>query len=1017
MSQTATGAAADERAGAFGGRFRAVRRLKSGPTGETLLGTDLTDGSRVVIRTVSGPDTPAGKARMERELTALGRMPGPVGGVLGVGREGGFQYFVMPFVPGVSLEERLAAGPLTLREALTVGRSVIESLATAHGHGVLHRDVRPSNVIVAPTTGALVTATLIDYGVAHLARVHGSMPESWLRTARYASPEAAGLVSHEVDERSDLYSTGAVLFECLAGRPLFGAESVGEVLRQHVTEAVPPLRGLGVAVPGALDEVVQRLLMKDPADRYTSARAVLADLDQILVALDSDLAAPAVVVGALDHRRTLTQPAFVGRDAELAAIEDDIQRARTGDGGLVLVEAESGGGKTKLLDELAQRGAEQGIWVLRGQGADQMAQRPLRVLDGVVDEVMKRARADATFVPAMRHAMGPQLQSVVDALPRLAGILGSTAGGSLGPEAYGEARSLPALTAFLDALGTAGPAVLIVLDDCQWADELTVKLVGHWQTHPSTGSGMRRVVLLAAFRTEEVPAGHALRRTRPSTHVVLPPLADDEMRRVLASMAGPLPDEAVRVVERLSEGNPFMATAVLRGLVETGALIEEPAGWRVHPAAMADVQTSRHAAAFLSRRLALLPAEARRLLSVGALLGKEFDAGLAASLADQSTHQVETAVEEARRRHILWSTDGDCVFVHDKIREALLDELAEDDRRALHLAAATAFEADELDRVFELAYHFDAAGETARALPYALAAADRARSQHALEVAERHYRVALHGAVAAPPGDVAAPGVHRRAAEGLGDILMLRGHYGEAARQLQVAAGLTETDVGRAEIEGKLGELAFKQGDVETASEAVERAVRLLGRRMPRRPAGYLVSAVWEIVVQALHTMVPRLFVARRSTEGAEAELLAIRLYSRLAYIYWFQRGRIPCLWAHLREMNLAERYPPTSEEAQAYSEHAPVMTMIPWFSRGLKYARKSLVIRTGLGDVWGQGQSLHFLGVVLYAASRYQDCIDSCREAVTLLDRTGDCWESNTAKWHIAFSLYRLGDLTGAVD
>ncbi|MDQ6727774.1 MAG: PAS domain S-box protein, partial [Actinomycetota bacterium] len=490
-----------------------------------------------------------------------------------------------------------------------------------------------------------------------------------------------------------------------------------------------------------------------------------------------------------------------------------------------------------------------------------------------------------------------------------------------------------------------------------------------------------------------------------------------DMRRVLASMAGPLPDEAVRVVEQLSAGNPFMATAVLRGLVETGALVEEPSGWRVHPAAMADVQTSRHAAAFLSRRLGLLPPGARRLLSIGALLGKEFDAALAASLAGQRPEEVDAAVDEARRRHILWSSGGDCVFVHDKIREALLGELAEDDRRALHLAAATAFEADGRDRVFELAYHFDAAGETARALPYALAAADRARSQHALEIAERHYRIALHGAAAPQADDAAGAGTHRRATEGLGDILMLRGHYEEAARQLQVAAGLTETDVGRAEIEGKLGELAFKRGDVATASEAVERAVRLLGRRMPRRPAGYLVSAVGEIVVQLLHTVLPRLFVGRRSTEGAEAELLAIRLYSRLAYIYWFQRGRVPCLWAHLREMNLAERYPPTAELAQAYSEHAPVMTMVPWYSRGMKYAQQSLSIRTGLGDVWGQGQSLHFIGIVLYAASRYQDCIDSCRRAATLLDRTGDCWEANTAKWHIAFSQYRLGDLAGAVD
>ena len=114
--------------------------------------------------------------------------------------------------------------------------------------------------------------------------------------------------------------------------------------------------------------------------------------------------------------------------------------------------------------------------------------------------------------------------------------------------------------------------------------------------------------------------------------------------------------------------------------------------------------------------------------------------------------------------------------------------------------------------------------------------------------------------------------------------------------------------------------------------------------------------------------------------------------------------------------MNLAERYPPSAELAQAYSEHAPVMTMAPWFGRGIAYAGRSLAIRTELGDLWGQGQSLNFYGVALYAASRYREAIEKLREAVRLLDQTGDRWEVDTARWNIAFCHYRLGELTEAV-
>jgi len=597
----------------FGDRFRATRVLKSGPAGETLRGIDTADGREVVIRTLTNSDDTAA-AQLDRELLTLARLDGtsvvrPVAG----GRQGGVLYGVTPYVPGVTLESCLGdrAEPLSVVEALTVGRGVLGALADAHDHGFLHRDVRPSNIVVRLEAGQVGSgvrqATLVDFGVHQLSRLVGSPPEAGLRAARYTSPEAAGLLSHEVDARSDLYSAGAVLFECLAGRPVFGAETVGEVLRQHVTEPVPGLRSLGKAVPGALDQVVQRLLMKEPADRYASARAVLADVELIAAALEAGDDEPQIVVGAHDTRRTLAQPAFVGRDSELAAIEDQLERARQGTGRLVLVEGQSGGGKTKLLEELAQRSAERGIWVLPGQGADQTAQRPLQVLDGVVHEVVRRAAADEGFVRAVADAVGAHLEALVDALPALRGIFGPADSGSLGPEAYGEARSLPALTALVNALGTAMSPALVVLDDCQWADELTLKLVSYWSSQARGADRRCHVVLVAAFRSEEAPEDHPLRRLEPSAHVVLPALDGHDMRRILASMAGALPEEAVELVERLSEGNPFMATAVTRGLVETGALTENGAGWMIEPAAMASVQTSRHAAAFLSRRLDLLP--------------------------------------------------------------------------------------------------------------------------------------------------------------------------------------------------------------------------------------------------------------------------------------------------------------------------------------------------------------------------------------------------------------------------
>jgi two-component system sensor kinase len=232
---------------------------------------------------------------------------------------------------------------------------------------------------------------------------------------------------------------------------------------------------------------------------------------------------------------------------------------------------------------------------------------------------------------------------------------------------------------FLDALGDASRPVLLLLDDCQWADELTCKLIGRWQkSEAETQLEPRYVTVVAAWRSEEASRDHIFQKIRPAAHLQLSPLSADDVRRLAESMAGPLPDEAAEVLVRLSGGSPFMASAVLRGLVESGALAPSPSGWRIEPLALDHLQSSNHAAAFLARRIELLPPATVNLLSVGAVLGKEFDLKIAAHLCEQSASETIDAADEARQRRLVWlgPDGGQCVFVHDKIRAALLERLS-----------------------------------------------------------------------------------------------------------------------------------------------------------------------------------------------------------------------------------------------------------------------------------------------------------------------------------------------------
>ena len=994
------------------GRYRVHRLLKEENGISTFLAHDNRDERPVVVKTTPvGTLSTAARLRLEHETSVVSALHSPVpDGRVVAWRDDDTAYLVQPFVAGVPLDQRLLDGPLPAADTLLVARELLSTLERVHGQGVLHRDIKPANVILDPGSPP-EWAVLIDFGLARSSRLPASAGDLPAGTAGFVSPEQAGLTDAHVDERADLYSVGALLFTCLAGRPPFDGPGTP-------TGPPPSLASLGRSVPAALEALVQRLLRRDPAERYQSAAAARADADEIAQALAAGDEDPRVRIGAHDQRRSLTEPAFVGRAVELAALGRQMEETGSGHGGLVLVEAESGGGKTRLLEELTALAEQRGCWILGGQGLDQSGQRPFQTLEGVAAGVLEGA-ADSRIQERLRRRVGDHAEAIVAALPELAAVLGfqggrggdRRAGGEPGAEPYGEAGSLQALHALLDALGSPERPAVVILDDCQWADPLTAKLVARRQAASGVPGG--HVTVVAAFRSDEAGDALLLADLKPRLHLRLAPLEPSEIGELVQSMAGPLPRAAVDTVIRLSEGSPFMAAAVLRGMVECGALVGSRDAWELDPVALRGVQASRRAAAFLLRRMDLLSPAALALLSVGAVLGKDFDLALAVALTGQDAASAVPALAEARARRILWvQEDGSrCVFFHDKLREALLERMAPEERGALHLQAAERIETTDPGRVFELARHFDAAGAAERALPYALEAARQAQAEHSLGLAEAHYRIAARAAA------TGTDEAKRAAAEGLGEVLSLRGSYAEAREALRSARSLATTRRGRAELDWRLGEVDFRCGNLSEARTDLESALAELRRPAPPNHLLLVLALLWQVMVQAAHSLAPRLFLARRPGPMPDDEALAARVYSALASVHWFGSGRLASAWAHLRGLNTAERYPPGPELAQAWSEHAPAATMVPWPGRGIDYARRSLAIRTTLGDRRGQGRSLSSLGVALYAASDFRGAIESFQRASGLLDRTADRWEANAAAWHIAMGHYRLGELSRAAE
>lgn len=1004
-------------AGVLSERYKMVRLISQGQGIETHLAVDEATGQPVVIKTT---DTAAlsseARIRLEHEGAVLRRLTHPrLATIVETGYVDDTLYVVRPFVAGVTLRERLADGALSLSDALTVAQAILEALCEVHTQGILHRDVKPANIIV-DSGSPLQGATLIDFGLARSPALCAAVRDRPAGTARYMAPEQAGLIDRTVDERADLYSVGMVLFECLAGRPAFEGATVGEILREQLSTPPPPLRSLGVRVPGALEEVVQRLLRKDPDDRYQSAEAALADISVLADAVHRGVPEPELVVGARDRRRTLAEPPLIGREAELGRLDQLLDDARHGSGGFIAIEATSGGGKTRLLDEFCRRAAGSGAWVLRGQGIERSAPRPLQILAGVIADLVAATGAEPGLAVDLRGRLGPAAAAVSVVVPELRSALGTSGDSVPGSETYAPARGERALIALLDALGSGERPAVVILDDCQWADELTLRVLASWAEQRSRPDAPNRYVLVVvAARPEELGDEHPLRRVPERLRLALPSLTRDEIGQVVESMAGPVPSEATDVVAELSRGNPFMISAVLRGLVEVGALSSSGAGWRF-AAGSADWQSSREAAAFLTRRLELLASSTRRLLEAGAVLGRQFDVDLAVALIGDDGLNARLAMRPALERNLVWQRDdAHYAFVHDRLRETLLGALDSTELARFHLRAAEEVEGGcppGAERAFELAYHFDAAGEPGRALGYALESGQAARDRHDLELAERQYLIAERGLNGAPAGTRLA------VAEALGEVLMLRGRYDEASERLETARSLATDDVTRARVLGHFGQLLFKRDDLEGAAEHIAGGLKVLGETVPGGRFSLALLLAREVF---LRLVCRARRDPRRPTDAAAADRqrLAAHLFTQLQYPWWFHQRRMATLWLMLRQVNWAERYSDRSDLGHAYGVWGGALALtFPFFAqRGLRYVEQSEALYRQQGDPRGIGHALSMRACVLHAAGRFAEAAEAAGRALELLGQSGDPWEVGFAARNRAMCLYRLGRLREAVD
>ncbi|MGV3486108.1 MAG: ATP-binding protein [Planctomycetaceae bacterium] len=905
---------------------------------------------------------------------------------------------VYAYIEGDSLGANFRRQRFSSRETMLLARDLLKALECIHEIGCIQRDIRPSNIIIR--NGRSV---LCGYVPLWCPDVFAQDNELGRECASYTSPELSGIIDHDIGEASDLYSLGYVLYAALTGGPAFDGE-VSEILYQHMTADPDPAR-----YPRETAEVVikfvDKLTRKEPRERYQSAAAALHDVEQILAFLDSDSASPAFVIGSADRRTALIDPAFVGREEQTRELETGLQEAMQGSAKRFLMCSESGMGKTRVLNEISKIAAYKGFLILHGRSSQHAAQQPNAPWLQMIDQLSKVLGNDEALRRRTAERMEDYREEVITAMPTLSKTLGWAGRRLSGPDELGQGRVVLAFRALFAGLGAPDRGVMLTLDDCQWLDDQSMRVLsGICEDEAS------HLFLLAVMRPDE-GSSQQLNTALPSaTRLSLGPLSHHAVRQLAESMAGQLPSAAIAVVQKYAEGSPFMAAAVLRGMVESRVLTVEDQTWQIDYEKLTSFQAADDASEILISRLSQLPSEARELLAAAAVIGKDFSLDAAANLAGMKVSEALAAIKPVRHHRLVWTRpSGMASFVHDKIREAVLSGLSENVIQSMHGQIGRYLEANEPDQLFDLAYHFDAAQMHDQALPYALKAAEAARNSFSLASAELQLRIAVRAL------HHASIDVRHSVEMMMSDVLMLQGEYDRTHQWLDCAAQTAVTDSDQAKVAMKRGELSFKRGNKDQAVKYFEDSLQQL-----RQPVCFNRAQLWwnlsiELLRQLRNSLFPSV-CGRNMAEPGDAEKMSLSLYSQIAHAYWYTRDKYYTLWAHLRGMNAAEQYKPSRYLAQSYSEHAPVMTLLRWQSRGIKYAMRSLEIRRSLDDVWGQGQSRNFLSILLYSFSRFEDCVEQARLAVATLERTGDYWEVHIARYQLAASHYRLGNLDEAV-
>ncbi|BAY34318.1 multi-sensor signal transduction multi-kinase [Nostoc carneum NIES-2107] len=670
---------------------------------------------------------------------------------------------VMEDFGGIPLQDYTKQEPLELSEFLAIALQIVEILHNLHQHRVIHKDLKPDNILINPQTQEV---KLIDFSIASLLPRETQEiknPNVLEGTLNYISPEQTGRMNRGIDYRSDFYSLGITLFELLTGKLPFQSDDPMELIHCHIAK-IPAVLGNGErgtgnrereGRPQVLYDIVSKLMAKNPEDRYQSALGLKFDLQNCLEQLQTTGKIVDFTIGNRDVcDRFLIPEKLYGREAEIQQLLDAFERVAhktNARSELMLVAGLSGIGKTAIVNEVHKPIVRQRGYFIKGKFDQFQRNIPfsgfVQALRNLMAQLLTETDSQLEqWQTKILAALGDNAQIIIEVIPELERIIGKqTSPIELAFDAA-QVRFNLLFQKFIRVFTTPNHPLVIFLDDLQWADSASLRLMRLLIGEAETGY----LLLIGAYRNNEVSTAHPLMLVLDEIHnspaivntITLSPLQLCDLNHLLADTLS-CPDGIAKPLAELvyqkTKGNPFFVKQFLKALyvdklinfnINTGC-------WQGNIAEIRESALTDDVVEFMAQQIQKLPTATQTVLKLAACIGNDFDLSTLAIVYEKSESETAADLWQALQAGLILPTNEvykffqncDCQnascplpisgnplahykFLHDRVQQAAYSLIPEPQKQLTHfhigkLLLHKTTVAEQEEKLFEIVNQFN----------------------------------------------------------------------------------------------------------------------------------------------------------------------------------------------------------------------------------------------------------------------------------------------------------------------